>query len=232
MVKKQKNILTESFYLKTTNLTFKHRPRTSAAVRRKSWSAGVSHTLSTSHTLSPSSLASPAALSFSGLLWLLEKDRLISPSWLTDSVEGDTPHSDFSLGWFLVPSAPCSGAGARTRAASFQDMCVAKWTHSAWPRAASTRSFVAFVPVSGWQPSWSPSHRASSWAEGRGPHNQRPITLEGRRGAPTTAATEPPSVQSDGPPRWCWGCRGRTHTHFKTFSVQELTVALTQSTVE
>lgn len=58
----------EKFYLRTTSLTAKHRSSISAAVRRKSLSGGLSHTLSTSHTLSPSSLVSSTPLSLSGLL--------------------------------------------------------------------------------------------------------------------------------------------------------------------
>lgn len=57
----------EKLYLRTTSLTAKHRSNISAAVRRKSFSGGLSHTLSTSHTLSPSSLISSEPLSPSGL---------------------------------------------------------------------------------------------------------------------------------------------------------------------
>lgn len=58
----------EKFYLRTTSLTVKHRSSISAAVRRKSLSGGLSHTLSTSHTLSPSSLISSDPPSRSWLL--------------------------------------------------------------------------------------------------------------------------------------------------------------------
>lgn len=49
-------------HLRTTSLTLRHRSSMSAAVRRKSWRGGLSHTLSTSHTLSPSSLISSSPL--------------------------------------------------------------------------------------------------------------------------------------------------------------------------
>lgn len=199
------NLLNLWFYLRTTSLTAKHRSSMSAAVRRKSLSGGLSHKLSASHTLS---LSSSAPRSLSGLLWLLNE---LSPSWPAVSPGADAPHGDFSLGLPPALSLPlCSWPGARIRAASFHEIWVAKWTHSAWLRAARTRSFVALAPVRGWHPSCSPSQRASSWAEGKGPHNQRPITEGGRRGAPTTAATEPPSEQNNGPPRRGWGCGPNT----------------------
>lgn len=53
------------FHLSTTSLTLRHRSSMSAAVRRKSWRGGLSHTLSTSLTLSPSSLMSSSTLSCS-----------------------------------------------------------------------------------------------------------------------------------------------------------------------